>query len=144
MKKIFTVLKFAGYLCMVYLIVTGLLRANVAGQLYDKPEITKSDIESESEYKTITTIGSSDSDDFYYKIRKLSGVELVCQINLDDDEGVTVTCTAGDVKLLVMDEQGQQRFYQAATELQIYPGNAGTYDIYLVGKRYTGDVEIKY
>ncbi len=144
MKKIFTVLKFIGYICMVYLVVTGMWHANVAGQLYDKPEITKAEIESKSEYKTITTIGSSDSDDFYYKIRKLSGVERVCQINLDDDEGVTITCTPGDAKILILDEQGQQMFYAPVTELHLQPDTAGKYDIYIIGKRFTGEVVIEY
>lgn len=115
-----------------------------AGKIYDKFEITKADIEAVSSYKTATIVGDPDSGDFYYKIRKLSGVEHVGQIHLEDDEEVTVTCSAGDVKLLIMDEQDRQKFYQAATELQIYPGNAGTYDIYLVGKKYTGEVEITY
>ena len=114
------------------------------GRIYEKSEITKSDIEKESSYKTSTTVGDPNSGEFYYRIRKLSGVEHVGQINLEDDEEVTITCSAGDVKILVIDEQGQQRFYQAATELQIYPGNAGIYDIYLVGKKYTGKVEITY
>ena len=114
------------------------------GRIYEKSEITKGDIEKESSYKTSTTVGDPDSGEFYYKIRELSGVEHVGQINLEDDEEVTITCSAGDVKILVIDEWGQQRFYQAATELQIYPGNAGTYDIYLVGKKYTGKVEITY
>lgn len=111
-------------------------------KIYDKAEITKTDIEKESSYKTATIVDYPDGGEFSYKIRKLSGVEHIRQIHLEDDEEVTVTCSAGDAKILIMDEQGQQKFYQAATELQIYPGNAGTYDIYLVGKKYTGKVEI--
>ena len=148
MKKVFkTILKILMVLIWISLalmLLNSHFQSIENGRIYDKPEITKADIEKESSYKTATIIGNPDSGEFYYKIRKLSGVEHVGQIHLADDEAVTVTCSAGDVKIMIMDEQGQQRFYQAATELKIYPGNAGTYDIYLVGKKYTGKVEVKY
>ena len=148
MKKVFK----TGFKILMVLIWVNLLIFQISnhfqsienGRIYAKSEITKADIEKESSYKTATIIDEPDSGEFYYKIRKLSGVEHVGQIHLDDDEGVTITCSAGDAKILIMDEQGQQRFYQAATELHIYPGNAGTYDIYLVGKKYTGKLEITY
>ena len=143
-KAGFKILKVIIWIGLVILMIGWHRDAMEAGKIYDKSEITKADIEKESSYKTATILADPDSGDFYYKIRKLSGVEHVGQIHLDDEEGVTVICSAGDVKILVMDEQGVQRFCQAATELQIYPGNAGTYDIYLVGKKYTGEMEIKY
>lgn len=148
MKKVFkTILKILMVLIWINLLIFQIdnhFQSVEAGKIYDKSEITKADIEAVSSYKTATIVGDPDSGDFYYKIRKLSGVEHVGQIHLSDEERVTVTCSAGDVKILIMDEQGWQRFYQAATELQIYPGNAGTYDIYMVGKKYTGELEITY
>ncbi len=143
-KTGFKILKVFIWIGLVIFMIGWHRDAMEAGKIYDKSEITKADIEAVSSYKTATIVGDPDSGDFYYKIRKLSGVEHVGQIHLSDEERVTVTCSAGDVKILVMDEQGWQRFYQAATELQIYPGNAGTYDIYMVGKKYTGELEITY
>lgn len=153
MKKIFKILWIIGMICSLSLVIQGLIQAKEAGDLYEKTAITAEDLKVGSEYKTITMVGSlesvsekdsPESDDFYYKIRKLSGAELVGRITLDTDESVTIKCTAGDVKVLIMDEAGCQCFFAPATEVHLEPEEAGSYDIYLVGKYYTGKMTLEY
>lgn len=143
LKVLYKVLMITGLVCSLYLIVTGAIQAKEAGALYDKTEITQADLKIQSEYKTITTVEGSEPEDFYYKIRKLSGAEFVRTIELEADESISITCTPGDVKVLIFDEKGKQCFFAAVTEVTVSPKKAGVYDIYLVGKKYTGEVKFE-
>ena len=144
LKTILKIFMIIIWVSVAILLVEGHLQGLEAAKLYDKTEITKADLEVKSDYKTITEVGSAESGDLSYKIRKLSGAEYIGQIKLAENEGADITCTPGDAKILILDEQGQQRFYASVTELHVEPGEAGNYDVYLIGKRFTGKVTIEY
>ena len=42
---------------------------------------------------------------------------------------------------MILDEKGNERFYKEVSELDFEPGEAGGYDVYLVGNKFTGGVQ---
>lgn len=148
MKKVF---KIIGILFWIFILINTITWKQesfefreLAGSLLNKAEITQADLSMGNDYKTSTEIGTVESGNYYYRVRKLSGPEHLGKLKLGENEGADITCTHGDAKILIMDEQGQQRFYAAVTELYVEPGEAGDYDVYLIGKRFTGEVTIEY
>lgn len=148
MKKVFKIIGILFWIFMLFNVITWKQESfeyrELAGGLLNKAEITEEDLSIGNDYKTTTEMGSVESGDYYYKVRKLSGPEYLGQLKLNENEGVDITCTHGNAKILIMDEQGQQRFYAAVTELYVEPGGAGVYDVYLIGKKFTGEVTIEY
>lgn len=112
--------------------------------LYAKEHLTVEDINTESSYSysTATTPGDEGEvppEEVEYK--KLYGVEHIGQYEIDKNGGIEVTVFHGDnVKLLILDEEGKERFYREITEATFEPGETGDYDVYLVGNKFTGRV----
>lgn len=146
MKKVFTVLNVALMLyVLIFIVIGGRIEGLEASKLYDENEISKADLEIGTEWaKSSFETRSSDGRGISYSVRKLSGPQHIAKVKLGEDDEVYMTITSGDVKMLIMDEQGNQMFYAPVTEAYINPGEAGTYNIYLIGKKFTGKVEIEY
>lgn len=111
---------------------------------YAKQHLTAEDMKVESTYKTNTVItpgeeGKEPPSEVRYK--KLYGVEYIDEYEIDKDGGIEVKVLHGDnVKVLILDENGQERFYKEVSTLTFEPGEAGGYDVYLVGNKFTGRV----
>lgn len=113
--------------------------------LYEKGHLTNEDIKTlSSDYKYCTTTmpneeSATSPEAITYK--KLYGIEYIGQYEVDKDGGINVKFLHGDpAKILILDEKGNERFYAEVSELDFEPGEAGEYDVYLVGNKFTGRV----
>ena len=111
---------------------------------YAKQHLTAQDIKTESTYKTNTVItpgeeGTKPPSEVKYK--KLYGIEYIGEYEVKEEGGIEVKVLHGDnVKVLILDEEGEERFYRELSTLTFEPGEAGGYDVYLVGNKFTGRV----
>ena len=114
---------------------------------YEKRHLTAEDLKVESTYKTNTVItpgeeGKEPPSEVRYK--KLYGIEYIGKYELKEEGSIEVKVLHGDnVKVLILDEEEKERFYKEITTLTFEPGEAGEYDVYLVGNKFTGRVSIK-
>ena len=109
---------------------------------YEKRHLTAEDLKVESSWKSCTTIGDAPFGEVRYK--KLYGAEYIGEYEIDKNGGINVVSTTGKpVKVLILDEKGNERFYKEVSELDFEPGEAGGYDVYLVGNKITGGVKIR-
>ena len=115
--------------------------------LYEKEYLTSEDLKTESiyNYSTSTTPGEEGKappEEVRYK--KLYGVEYIGKYSITEDEGIEVSFLHGDhAKILILDKEGHERFYAEVSELNFEPGETGEYDVYIVGNKFTGRVDIK-
>ena len=144
MKKVLKVLNLGILVIMGVFVIGGIFRGVEASKLYSMTEITREDLQIESYMGSSITETESESKDLYYKVRRLSGPEYIGPLEICANEVVDITCTPGDAKILLMDEQGKQCFYKEITELHLEPGTPGIYDLYIIGKWYSGEVKISY
>ncbi|MBQ3611270.1 MAG: hypothetical protein IJA01_03260 [Firmicutes bacterium] len=106
---------------------------------YEKRHLTAEDMKMESSWKSCTTIGGTPPEEVSY--RKLYGIEYIGEYEIDKDGGINVISATGEpVKVLILDEKGKEIFYRAISTLYFEPGEAGEYDVYLVGNKFTGRV----
>ena len=106
---------------------------------YEKRHLTAEDMKMESSWKSCTTIGDAPFEEVRY--RKLYGAEYIGEYEIDKNGGINVVSTSGKpVKVLILDEKDNERFYAEVSELDFEPGEAGGYDVYLVGNKFTGRV----
>lgn len=106
---------------------------------YAKQHLTAEDIKTESSWKSCTTFGDDPPMEVQYK--KLYGIEYIGEYEIDKDGGINVISATGEpVKVLILDEKGKEIFYRAISTLYFEPGEAGEYDVYLVGNKFTGRV----
>lgn len=111
---------------------------------YAKQHLTAEDMKVESTYKTNTVItpgeeGTKPPSEVQYK--KLYGIEYIGEYKVEEDGGIEVKVLHGDnVKMLILDEERNERFYKEVTTLTFEPGEAGGYEVYLVGNKFTGRV----
>ena len=115
--------------------------------LYEKEHLSSKDLKSKSVFNYSSSRVSGEDEDAppeKVKYKKLYGVEYIGQYEIEQNGGIDVKVVEGNsVKILVLDENGKERFYKEATELSFEPNEAGKYDVYLVGYKFTGKVEIK-
>lgn len=114
-------------------------------ELYEKRHLTEMDMKSKSTFITSSsTISGDDGDNPPEEVRykKLYGVEYIGEYEIDKNGGINVVSTTGEpVKVLILDGKGDERFYAEVSELDFEPGEAGGYDVYLVGNKFTGRVQ---
>ncbi len=112
--------------------------------LYEKEELTMQDLKTKSTFVTSSSISRGEEGDAppeEVKYKKLYGVEYIGNYDIEKNGGINVVSTTGDpVKVLILDEKGNERFYAEVSELEFEPGEAGGYDVYLVGNKFTGRV----
>ena len=112
--------------------------------LYEKEELTIQDLKSKSTFVTSSSISRGEERDAppeEGKYKKLYGVEYIGNYDIEKNGGINVVSTTGKpVKVLILDEKGNERFYAEVSELNFEPGEAGGYDVYLVGNKFTGRV----
>ena len=105
--------------------------------LYQKENLTTEDLNvgSNYNYSTVTTPGEEGEappEEVSYK--KLYGVEYIGKYEIAEDEGIEVSFLHGDLaKILILDKEGNERFYAEVTELGFEPTKEGKYDVYIVG-----------
>jgi hypothetical protein len=115
--------------------------------LYQKEHLTPEDLNvgSNYNYSTIRTPGEEGEvppEEVRYK--KLYGVEYIGKYEINKDEGIKITFLHGDsAKILILDKDGNERFYDEVSELDFEPEETGEYDVYIVGDKFTGRVAIK-
>lgn len=112
--------------------------------LYEKEELTMSDLKTKSTFVTSSSISRGEEGDAppeKVRYKKLYGVEYIGKYAITEDEGIDVSLLHGDpAKILILDEKGNERFYREVSTLTFEPGEAGEYDVYLVGNKFTGRV----
>lgn len=113
-------------------------------ELYEKRHLTEMDMKSKSTFITSSSTISGDEGDNppeEVRYKKLYGVEYIGEYEIDKNGGINVVSTTGEpVKVLILDGKGDERFYAEVSELDFEPGEAGEYDVYLVGNKFTGRV----
>jgi len=112
--------------------------------LYEKEHITAEDLKTKSTFRSCVTVGDEESSEIEAKYRKLYGVEHIGSMDLSEYEGVDVICSMGDARILITDEAGTELFYESVSELYYEPGPSGKYDIWVVGKNFSGEVSVKH
>lgn len=111
--------------------------------LYEKEFLTPEDMKIGSTYKTSTEIFSGEEGETppeQIRFRKLYGIELVGTYEIDKDGGLEVEFDAGKAKILILDEKGQQRYYEeleSPGSLSFEPGETGKFDVYIFGRKST-------
>ena len=114
---------------------------NTCKELYAKEELTAEELKiSTFAYSTVTESEGEDGESMAVQYKRLYGAEYVGAFELDESEGIEAILSRGKAKVLILDEAGEQRFYREVSELYFEPGEAGKYDIYFVGNKYTGRV----
>lgn len=112
--------------------------------LYEKEKLTIQDLKSKSTFVTSSSISLGEEGDAppeEVKYKKLYGVEYIGNYDIEKNGGINVVSTSGKpVKVLILDEKGNERFYKEVSEMNFEPGEAGGYDVYLVGNKFTGRV----
>ena len=115
--------------------------------LYEKETLTAEDLKAKSAFiaaRTTTYGEEGEASPAKVSYRKLYGVEYIGKYEINENEGIEVSFWHGDpAKTLILDKDGNEMFYEEATELGFEPGKAGKYDVYIVGNKFTGKVEIK-
>lgn len=113
-------------------------------ELYEKKHLTEIDLKSRSTFITSSSTILGDEGDAppeEVKYKNLYGIEYIGKYEVDKDGGIQVKVLHGDsVKVLILDKEGKERFYKELSTLTFEPGEAGGYDIYLVGNKFTGRV----
>lgn len=110
--------------------------------IYEKEQLTEEDIKFGSTFSGSSSSASGEEGenpptDVRYK--KLYGVEHIGNYDVEKDGGITVEIVRGEnVKILILDENGNERFYDEVYDLDFDPGEAGSYDLYFVAKKFTG------
>lgn len=113
----------------------------VSNVLYEADYLTIEDVKNKSTFKSCISVEDEDTGEIEVKYKKLYGIEHVADYELDKDGGIDVDFLDGDpAKILIFDENGNQRFYKEVSELNYEPGEKGKYSVYLVGNKFTGEV----
>ena len=113
----------------------------VSNLLYKVDYLTIEDVKNKSTFKSCISVEDDDAGEINVKYKKLYGIEHVADYELDKDGGVEVDFLDGDpAKILIFDENGNQRFYEEVSQLNYEPGESGKYSVYLVGNKFTGEV----
>ena len=117
--------------------------------LYEKEYLTEKDLKTKSNYTycTSTILGDEgETPPAEVRYKKLYGVEYIGKYKIAEDEGIEVSFWhGGPAKVLILDKDGNERFYEEVTELGFEPGETGEgeYDVYIVGNKFTGRVKIR-
>ena len=131
----------------LYFLMQNYLVKQDCKELYEKKHLTEMDLKSKSTFITSSSTipgdeGETPPEEVQYK--KLYGIEYIGEYEVKEDGGIEVKVLHGDnVKVLILDEDGEERFYKEISTLSFEPGEAGEYDVYLVGNKFTGRVAIK-
>lgn len=144
-KKILNVIYWLAFaFCLISFVTIGIENIEVKNEckaLYAKEELTEEDLKiSKFTYSTATESDGEDGKKIAVQYKKLYGVEYVGEFKLDENEGLQAVFSKGRAKVLILDEEGEERFYAEVSELYFEPGETGRYDIYFVGNKYTGRV----
>lgn len=111
--------------------------------LYQKELLTPEDMEIGSTYKTSTAIFTGEEDEGppeQIKFKKLYGIEPIGTYEIDKNGGLEVEFVSGKAKILIIDQNGQQRYYEeleSPESLSFEPGQSGKYDVYIFGNKST-------
>lgn len=148
MKRVLYIIVFTVLLASnVYFVAENYKVNQECKTLYEKEHLTESDLKSKSNFNYSSSMVSGEDEDAppeKVKYKKLYGVEYIGQYEIEQNGCIDVKVIDGNsVKILVLDENGKERFYREVTELSFEPNEAGKYDVYLVGNKFTGQVEIK-
>ena len=120
---------------------------NMYEDMYEKAHLTAEDLKISSSYKystaTMPNVEEAVAPEAV-SYKKLYGVEYIGKYTIAEDEGIEVSLLHGDpAKILILDKEDHERFYAEVSELNFEPGKTGKYDVYSVGNKFTGRVQIK-
>ena len=120
---------------------------NMYEAMYEKAYLTAEDLKTSSSYKYSTVTMPNEEEAVApeaVSYKKLYGVEYIGKYSITEDEGIEVSFLHGEpAKTLILDKDGNEMFYDEVTELGFEPAKAGKYDVYIVGNKFTGRVQIK-
>lgn len=109
--------------------------------LYGVDRLSIEDVENMSTFKSCFAAQDDETGELEVKYKKLYGAERLMDYKLDEDGGIQVDFASEDTaKILIFDEEGNQRFYKEVSQLNFEPGESGEYSIYAVAKGFTGEI----
>ena len=73
----------------------------------------------------------------------LSGLEYIGHKDISGNESIDVELSKGKAKIVILYNEREVKFCQEVSTLSFEPGEAGSYDVWIIGKWYTGDVTLK-
>lgn len=110
--------------------------------LYEKSHLTEADLKTEASFSACSIDETDEQDGLKVRYKKLYGVVHIDDFKIDANGGIKVELLSGNpAKILILDKTGNERFYNEVSELDFEPGEAGKYEVYLVGNKFTGKIE---
>ncbi|MBQ4596706.1 MAG: hypothetical protein IJB14_07000, partial [Firmicutes bacterium] len=107
--------------------------------LYEKSHLTEENLKFETSFSATATDELDDKEGIRVKYKKLYGIAYIDTFKLEKEDGIEVRFLSGNpAKILILDGEGNERFYKEVSEVNFEPGKAGKYDVYLVGNKFTG------
>lgn len=119
---------------------------NMYEAMYEKTYLTAEDLKTSSSYKysTVTMPNEEAVAPEAVSYKKLYGVEYIGKYAITEDEGIEVSFLhGGPAKILILDKDGNEMFYDEVTEVGFEPAKTAKYDVYIVGYKFTGRIAIR-
>lgn len=142
-KKIYKIASIIFLIIGILLLVDGMIERIDNNKIYDKKNITVEDI-CEAELPSAWTISRSTwQNGAEGRFVMMSGIEYFGCKTISADESIDVELSRGKAKILILYEESDVVFCKEVSSLSFEPGKAGQYDVWIVGKWYTGKVTLE-
>lgn len=142
-KKIYKIACIIFLIIGILLLLDGMTGRIDNNKLYDKKNITVEDVCEAAPPSALKNSRSTWQNGAEAHFVMLSGLEYIGSKEISDDESIDVELTKGKAKIAILYEESDVVFCEEVSTLSFEPSVAGEYDVFIIGKWYTGKVTLE-